>query len=346
MKLVATAVFLLIATGVECRRIIPQTYDARVELPAQGQGQSCPAPSTTQMTNNDIVDNIQNVIRDSIVPALQCALGECEANPATSCNHVLTSNPLSQTGWYWLKGCGGPNVRAYCVMGNPCGCNGGDGAWRRMIFFNMSDTTQECPAGAELITTPVRSCKGVLGNRRGCGQAFFASNYLPYSRVCGRVIGYQFGSPDAFRPFFDNRDFTIDDPYFDGVSITYGFSPRKHVWTFIGAPDETARSPWHCSCSNVNAGDWQGAMPSFISNDYFCDSGTTERWQNRFYDDDPLWDGQGCGPDSTCCTLNNPPWFCKDLPDITTDDMEARFCADEPNSSENTPINLIEVYVQ
>ena len=35
---------------------------------------------------------------------------------------------------------------------------------------------------------------------------------------------------------------------------------------------------------------------------------------------DSLWDGAGCGPLNDRCTLNNPPWFHKQLPSATTDD--------------------------
>ena len=39
----------------------------------------------------------------------------------------------------------------------------------------------------------------------------------------------QFGSPDAF---VCHGNCTIDSRYVDGVSITHGASPRKHIWTY------------------------------------------------------------------------------------------------------------------
>ena len=42
-----------------------------------------------------------------------------------------------------------------------------------------------------------------------------------------------------------------------------------------------------------------------------------------------MWDGKGRRGSSTCCEFNNPPLFCKDLPQPTTDDIELRLCADE-----------------
>ena len=59
------------------------------------------------------------------------------------------------------------------------------------------------------------------------------------------------------------------------------------------------------------------SIPSYVDNDYFCEIGVPpgQPWNdNTFYVNDTLWDGEGCGPISTCCTFNNPPWFCKQLP--------------------------------
>ena len=43
---------------------------------------------------------------------------------------------------------------------------------------------------------------------------------------------------------------------------------------------------------------------------------------NRFFPDDPLWDGQQCDNDeATCCTgTNTPPWFSVGLPNSTSDE--------------------------
>ena len=65
-----------------------------------------------------------------------------------------------------------------------------------------------------------------------------------------------------------------------------------------------------------------------------------------FYANDSLWDGQGCGPASTCCTFNNPPWFCKQLPQSTNADLEVGLCSYSAASAENTPIELIEIYTK
>ena len=68
-------------------------------------------------------------------------------------------------------------------------------------------------------------------------------------------------------------------------------------------------------------------------------------YADRVYNQDPLWDGRGCGSTSTCCQFNNPPWFCKDLPQPTTDDIELRLCVDQV-VNEDIILKLAEVYVQ
>ena len=139
-----------------------------------------------------------------------------------------------------------------------------------------------------------------------------------------------------------NNPQTIDGPYVDGVSLTYG-NPRQHIWTFANALDERGGIAT-CPCTSTNR---QATIniPSLIRNDYFWETGVPpgQTWSNIFYADDPLWDGQGCGPASSCCTFNNPPWFCKQLLQSTNADLEARLCSYSAASAENTPIELIEI---
>ena len=184
-------------------------------------------------------------------------------------------------------------------------------------YLNMSDSTQTCPPAWELIATPRRSCaRPSSAGLRSCYSAIFPTQGIQYSQVCGRIIGYQVGQPEAF---ILSGGCTIDERYVDGVSLTYG-SPRQHIWTFAGALDEAySDSVSKCSCTDPSLPNTTPS-PSFVGNDYFCETGVPpgQGWNSIFYADDPLWDGQGCGPTSTCCTFNNPPWSCQQLPQSTT----------------------------
>ena len=175
----------------------------------------------------------------------------------------------------------------------------------------------------------------------GCSSATFDLHGISYTRVCGKIIGYQDKSTDAFRSY--NQADTIDDIYIDGVSLTHGSEPRKHIWSFAAAFDETQSiSSNKCLCITGES----IPIPPWVGNDYFCDTKAKERYQNIFYPDHPLWDGEGCGPTSTCCSFNNPPWFSKQLPSPTTDDIEMRLCVDQSNADEDITVEKVELYVQ
>ena len=207
--------------------------------------------------------------------------------------------------------------------------------------IDMTDSSHTCPQGLRTLTTPLRMC-GRNITSPGCSSATFDSHGISYTRVCGKVIGYQDRSTDSFRSYHIDQSITIDDIYIDGVSLTHGSQPRKHIWSFAAAVDETQTVNRRSKCPCIT-GDESTLIPPWVGNDYFCDTGAKEHWQRIFYPDDPLWDGDGCGPTSTCCSFNNPPWFSKQLPSPTTDDIEMRLCVDEV---EDITVYEVELFVQ
>ena len=179
----------------------------------------------------------------------------------------------------------------------------------------------------------------------GCSLTTFPIHGIEYSHVCGKIIAYQYASPDSFKDIHRSGT-TINDNYVDGISLTYG-NPRAHIWTFAAAPDEHIATAFcSCPCTNIHRSESAARPPSFVGTDYFCDTATTERWQHRLYTDDPLWDGAGCGPANTCCSLNNPPWFLKQLPSTTTGNIEMRICRDETRVNEDVLMEAIELLIQ
>ena len=210
-----------------------------------------------------------------------------------------------------------------------------------MANLDMTDSNQHCPSG--LITQISGTKKFCRKNGKGCFSIIFPANGVSYNKVCGKVIGYQYSSMDAFGPYHNNPSLDIDDGYVDGVSITHGTSPRSHIWTFANAIDEVSSGPSTCPCIGNN---FKGTIPPFIGSDYFCATGSRTKFSKKWYTDDPLWDGEGCGPKNTCCDFNSPPWFCRELPQYTTDDIELRVCKNDADSDENIGIELVDVYVQ
>ena len=232
--------------------------------------------------------------------------------------------------------------------GLPCSC-GGPGEWSRIAFLNMTDLAQQCPTNWRLITSPVRACGRSSASGFTCDSTIFPSNGRSYSHVCGRIIGYQQGTPDAFYPSV-RRNLGLEGPYIDGVSLTHGAAgSRQHIWSLLSAIyeiDPNYITEINCPCTNSNV-NWPYQVPSFIGNNYFCDTGNPGPGYNLIavYSDDPLWDGQGCGPTNTCCEFNSPPWFCTTLPQPTSDDIEIRICSDEVRTNEDTLISLIDLHI-
>jgi len=109
--------------------------------------------------------------------------------------------------------------------------------------------------------------------------------------------------------------------------------------------DETRADYDVCPCTKTDTA-FTGIVPPFVGQDYFCDTGSRYHYQDRIYSSDPLWDGSGCGSTSSCCRFNSPPWFCKQLPLPTTDDIELRLCSNEDADTEDALIELVELYVQ
>lgn len=225
----------------------------------------------------------------------------------------------------------------------------GAGEWHRVAQLNMSDPEENCPsAWVEYTSDGIRACRRPYSDEDSCPDTVYPINDHPYSKVCGRVIGYQFGSPDAFgRGGGITRQFSIKEPYVDGVSITHG-SPRNHIWTYVAGAAEQ-RAP-DCS-GGMNTCPCSGGpdSPSYVGNNYYCESAFQGNCfvVDTFFPNDPLWDGQQCDNEGTCCTgANTPPWFSVDLTDTTSDDIEVRICHNQSSSDEDTLIELIEIYVQ
>ena len=216
----------------------------------------------------------------------------------------------------------------------------------RVASVNMTNSNHTCPEGLKLLSTPKRLCAlNIDGD--GCSSATFDLHGIRYTHVCGKIIGYQQKAPDAFWPYYNNRGLTIDDGYVDGISLTHGRNPRKHIWTFATAIHEVITSALHsvCPCTNIHNPE-SIRVPPYVGNDYFCDTASKSTFRYTFYPRDPLWDGHGCGRLNTCCSFNNPPWFMKELPSPTKDNIEMRLCADQSRIDEDITFESAELYVR
>ena len=151
--------------------------------------------------------------------------GMCADNPAASCKEIYDCNPSTPSGNYWISTDSGPQ-EVYCEM-RASRCGNITGGWMRVAHINMSDPEQTCPSPLRTLTSPLRMCAG--GTSAGCSSVQYPTLGLNFTHVCGQAIGYMYHSADGLDAPYTSK--TIDSPYVDGLSITYG-SPRHHLWTY------------------------------------------------------------------------------------------------------------------
>ena len=259
--------------------------------------------------------------------------------PGKSCRDIYERNPKchGRDGYYVVL-TDRPSF-VYCDMTLECG---GEKGWMRIADVNPAKGG--CPNGWRRITTPVAACRPP-NDFAGCFPAHFPTHNIPYSRVCGMVIGIQKGTMDAFG-FAAGVKLSIDQPYLDGISITYG-TPRKHIWSYgVGVTEDqlvNEHKRYTCPCSKH-----RGTFPlPFVRDHYYCESGTTGGLQwGTYFTGDPLWDGKGCGTQNTCCVDPNLPWFFRQLPLTNGEDIEARICYDQSFADESVLVKEARLYVQ
>ena len=290
-------------------------------------GQGCPSEQQRSTVQSEIRNDVSQLLQN--ITTLN--LGQSPFNPATSCRQIIQNRPVAQSGYYYIRLPNGTVTQFYCDFSANCGSTRG---WTRVAFINMTDPTVQCPTAFRQITTPIRAC-GRSTTSRGCDFTNFTTSGLQFSRVCGRIHAYQKGAPEAFGDSVSD----INSDYVDGIGLLYG-APRMHIWTFALAGRKS--SP-QCPCySGIT-------IPSFVGNNYFCDSGNSGGSPSAatYFVSDPVWDGQGCVGATACCTFNNPPWFVRDLPVSTSEDIEMAMCNNGGYATnEDSPFDLAEIYVQ
>ena len=179
--------------------------------------------------------------------------------PAASCAALPPSSP---SGYYWVRASNDSAVRVHCDIITSCG----DGDWMRVASLDFSNASTSCPSGLqERVDSGIRTC-GIESSEAACPSVILSTSGVEYTKVCGKILAYQFSSPNGFDTHSGSDE--IDGNYVDGVSLTYGDTPRNHIWIF--AAGLGGRSVCPCSSSVSSVGT---SPPSFVGDDYFCDAG-------------------------------------------------------------------------
>ena len=139
-----------------------------------------------------------------------------ERNPSNSVPSCAALPPTSPSDYYWVWASNGSAVRVYsCDMTRSCG--GVTGGWIRVAQVDMRNSSNHCPNGlTQRSDSGKRTC---APNADNCSSVDFTVATIEYSKVCGKIIGYQVGAPDSFKTRFRTNP-TIESNYVDGVSLT------------------------------------------------------------------------------------------------------------------------------
>ena len=331
--LTTTLTLLLLLFGIAATQSV---LPAKLNVPTldSDKGQ-CPTAEHLDAIKSQLNDDVDFVLRNTVIPILQ----NNSANPYSSCMDIPAGNP---PGYYWIQTNAGSPSLQYCDPGRcaatSTSCGNTAEGWISVANIDMTDQSQQCPPEFHQSQRTCAIPAAAEYSTPACVSITFPVNGLEYSNVCGRIKAYAQGAhgTEAFWRFHVNAGPTIDDNFADGVYLTHGQSPRKHIWTFVSTTSESqTRDVLVCPCHRAD-GEYTLTTPPFIGQDYFCDAGNNG---------DPLWDGQGCGPTSSCCSFNNPPWFCKQLPEPTRDDIELRSCV-WATSHANIAIEVVEIKIR
>ena len=263
----------------------------------------------------------------------------------SSCSQLYDLHPTASSGYYIITLFNGSHVEMYCDMeGSHCD---GEGGWTRVASVNMSIPGSSCPPGLVQYNISNISLCWINDNYTGCNSAFFSNCGLDYTKVCGRVRGYQYGNPHAFNCYINNANCFNSEIRTYGVTLTYGNNPRKHTWTYAGGYKEQGIDSRFCPCNNGSP--YMNYTIPFVGNDYYCESGNNIYIYDKLYSNDPLWDGRDCpGDEAACCTSPKQPWFVKTLNEKVNDNIELIACGYDfgGNNFGGTPFDLVELYIK
>ena len=307
--------------------------------PSGPQGLPGPPGALNYTERQQLRDEILATIREEMSMLCSCNTlsSECE-EVATSCKELYQCNPALPSGYYNTTTSQG-NKTVYCEM-NTSNCGNITGGWTRVAFLDMRDSGSSCPSELTAITqSSIQMCR-TSRSSGGCTSVHYPTYGISYKNICGRALGYPYGTADGF--WLYNGQNSSQSNYGDGLLVTHG-TARHHIWTFAAGESKNMNYPdFNCPCA-IYPGP---PPPSFVGEKYFCESGVSGAWAySQWFLDDPLWDSKGCPTGSNCCKRGGP-WFITSEQEEVSDDIEVRVCMLEQGSaSDDFGVAELEIYI-
>ena len=186
------------------------------------------------------------LIANYTLPGPEGMKGDPKSALFTSCKELYQSNPALPSGYYNIK----PRQkkkRVYCEM-NTINCGDTTGGWMRVAYIDANSETYNCSkwklnyigvwqhCQPAILCPPlfIPMCTRPHSDKHGCFSVKFSTHRVPYTKVCGRAQGYQFGYAHAFYSYNYLDQDSLENSYVSGLSVTRGKKgKRKHIWTFV-----------------------------------------------------------------------------------------------------------------
>ena len=264
----------------------------------------------------------------------------------SSCKDILVRYPDTPSGYYFIRTGDDSYRKVFCEMDKIiCGEKG----WERFYYMDLvNNQTQDCPTSfIKSNLSEKHFCRKELVKGE-CTKANFPLQERQYHEVCGKISGYQYGLPTAFKPFdIENSMF-----YHDGIHFTYG-KEEWHLWSYVvGAYrnyDENRLTKVNLRdlCPDVSP-RYNWTIPYYIGNNYYCDSGLYKyngiRDSTTFHNENRLWEGKDCKYPNFSCKRSGQPWFYTKLPKYMEDYIEIHSCFN--NNKADVRFDNLEIYLR
>ena len=148
-----------------------------------------------QSVSTEVLGKIQEVVEAEIEKFRY--LGQTPKYAVKSCKDINELQPCTASGYYWIDTESNP-LGIWCEM-NPEAFNA-TGGFMKIVDLDMSNNASSCPKGLKQVV-PEGSAKRLCAptsTAAGANSIRFDTHCVSYSKVCGRITGYQYGITEAF----------------------------------------------------------------------------------------------------------------------------------------------------
>ena len=160
---------------------------------------SCPSLEQTlkgfSSTLREVSNDVTHISSNLTGVSQSVAAKEAYIKVATSCQDVQNRCPECTSGLYTILAGGITEEYVYCTFEERCGI---PGPWTRVSYLDVSDSSSVCSSGTQKFVQASATACGIQEYSAPTCVQISMSAADSYSQICGRVTGYQKGSPDAF----------------------------------------------------------------------------------------------------------------------------------------------------